>query len=89
MVILAVLVRVELAAAAPLINLRPLANRLFRCCAGVMVFASVSFLGTLYRGLAVLPGRPGTVRARLGLSIFPEAIGVIVGAQVASRLVYP
>jgi EmrB/QacA subfamily drug resistance transporter len=88
-VALAVLVRVELAAAEPLIDLRLLGNRLFRSCTGVMVLASVAFLGTLYLASLFYQDGRGLSALASGLSIFPEAIGVMVGAQVASRLVYP
>jgi EmrB/QacA subfamily drug resistance transporter len=47
-VLLAVMVAVELRSPAPMVDLRLLKNRLFRSGNGVMVLASVAFLGTLY-----------------------------------------
>ncbi len=88
-VLLAVLVRVELAIAEPLIDLRLLANRLFRSCTAVMVLASIAFIGSLYLlSLFYQDGR-GLSALGSGLSTFPEAFGVMGGAQLASRVLYP
>jgi EmrB/QacA subfamily drug resistance transporter len=88
-VLLGVLVIAELRRRQPLIDLRLLGNRLFRSCNGVMVLSSAAFLGTLYVvSLFFQDGRHLSALAA-GLSIFPEAFGVMAGAQLASRLVYP
>jgi len=88
-VLLAAMVVVELRSAAPLVDLRLLGNRLFRSGNGVMVLASVAFLGTLYAiSLYYQDGR-GLSALGSGLSTFPEAVGVMGGAQLASRLLYP
>ena len=88
-ILLAVLVRVELAIDQPLIDLRLFGNRLFRSCTGVMVLASVAFIGTLYLVSLFFQDGRGLSALGSGLSTFPEAIGVMVGAQVASRVLYP
>jgi EmrB/QacA subfamily drug resistance transporter len=89
LVLLAAMVVVELRASEPIVALRLLANRLFRSCNGVMVLASVAFLGTLYAiSLYYQDGR-GLSALGSGLSTFPEAIGVMAGAQLASRVLYP
>jgi MFS family permease len=55
----------------------------------VMVLASVAFLGTLYAiSLYYQDGR-GLSALGSGLSTFPEAFGVMGGAQLASRVLYP
>ena len=83
------MVFVELRTAEPIIDLRLLANRLFRASNGVMVLASVAFLGTLYAiSLYYQDGR-GLSALGSGLSTFPEAFGVMAGAQLASRWLYP
>ena len=88
-VLLAAMIVVELRAAHPMVDLRLLANRLFRASNGVMVLASVAFLGTLYAiSLYYQDGR-GLSALGSGLSTFPEAIGVMAGAQLASRYLYP
>src|SRR6476659_6165675 len=87
-VLLAAMV-VELRSAEPIVDLRLLGNRLFRAGNGVMVLASVAFLGTLYAiSLYYQDGR-GLSALGSGLSTFPEAFGVMGGAQLASRLLYP
>ena len=87
--LLAVLVRVELTIAEPLIDLRLLANRLFRSCSAVMVLASIAFIGSLYLlSLFYQDGR-GLSALGSGLGTFPEAFGVMAGAQLASRALYP
>ena len=88
-VLLGVLVRVELGRRQPLIDLRLLGNRLFRSCCAVMVLGSVAFLGTLYLASLFFQDGRGLSALSSGLSIFPEAFGVMAGAQVASRVLYP
>jgi EmrB/QacA subfamily drug resistance transporter len=88
-VLLAAMVAVELRSAAPIVDLRLLRNRLFRSGNGVMVLASIAFLGTLYAiSLYYQDGR-GLSALGSGLSTFPEALGVMGGAQLASRVLYP
>ena len=88
-VLLAAMVVVELRSAAPMVDLRLLGNRLFRAGNGVMVLASLAFLGTLYAiSLYYQDGR-GLSALGSGLSTFPEAFGVMGGAQLASRVLYP
>jgi EmrB/QacA subfamily drug resistance transporter len=87
--LLAAMVAVELRSAAPIVDLRLLGNRLFRSGIGVTVPASIAFLGTLYvMSLYYQDGR-GQNALGSGLSTFPEALGVMGGAQLASRVLYP
>jgi EmrB/QacA subfamily drug resistance transporter len=87
--LLVAMVVVELRSAAPMVDLRLLGNRLFRSGNGVIVLASTAFLGTLYAiSLYYQDGR-GLSALGSGLSIFPEALGVMAGAQLASRVLYP
>ena len=88
-VLLAAMVIVELRTAEPMVDLRLLGNRLFRSSNGVMILASIAFLGTLYAiSLYYQDGR-GLSALGSGLSTFPEAFGVMGGAQIASRWLYP
>ncbi|MGI9005502.1 MAG: MDR family MFS transporter [Streptosporangiaceae bacterium] len=88
-VLLAAMVVVELRTAEPMVNLRLLGNRLFGASNGVMVLASIAFLGTLYAiSLYYQDGR-GLSALGSGLSTFPEALGVMGGAQLATRWLYP
>jgi EmrB/QacA subfamily drug resistance transporter len=87
--LLVAMVAVELRTAEPIVALRLLGNRLFRSSSGVMILASIAFLGTLYAiSLYYQDGR-GLSALASGLSTFPEAIGVMIGAQLASRVLYP
>ncbi|HEY1915042.1 MAG TPA: DHA2 family efflux MFS transporter permease subunit, partial [Streptosporangiaceae bacterium] len=88
-VLLAALVRAELAHPQPLIDFRLLANRLFRSCNLVMILGSVSFLGALYVVTLFFQDGRGLSALAAGLSTFPEAFGVMAGAQLASRFLYP
>ena len=83
-VLLAVMVAVELRSPAPIVDLRLLRNRLFRSGNGVMVLASIAFLGTLYAISLYFQDGRGLSALGSGLSTFPEAIGVMAGAQLAS-----
>jgi EmrB/QacA subfamily drug resistance transporter len=88
-VLLTVMVVVELRTAKPIVDLRLLGNRLFRAGNGVMVLASVAFIGTLYTMSLYYQDGRGLSALDSGLSTFPEAFGVMGGAQLASRVLYP
>ena len=88
-VLLAVMVFVELRTDEPMVDLRLLKNRLFGASNGVMVLASIAFLGALYAVSLYFQDGRGMSALGAGLSIFPEAFGVMGGAQLASRVLYP
>ena len=88
-ILLAVLVFAELRKRQPLIDLRLLGNRLFRSSNGVLFLASASFIGTLYVVSLFFQDGRGMSALGSGLSTFPEALGVMAGAQLASRVLYP
>ena len=88
-ILLGLLVLAELRKRQPLIDLRLLGNRLFRSSNGVMVLASASFIGTLYVVSLFFQDGRGLSALGSGLSTFPEALGVMAGAQLASRALYP
>jgi EmrB/QacA subfamily drug resistance transporter len=88
-VLLGLLVLVELRKPRPLIDLRLLGNRLFRSSNGVMILVTTSFLGTLYVVSLFFQDARGMSALASGLTIFPEAFGVMAGAQLASRWLYP
>jgi EmrB/QacA subfamily drug resistance transporter len=87
-VLLAVLVRVELRTAQPMIRLRLLADRLFASSTAVLFAGVMAFLGSLYLIALFLQDGLGLSALNAGLSTFPEAIGVMAGAQIAAW-VYP
>ena len=87
--LLAAMVRFELHRSNPLVDLRLLSERLFRSSNAVMFLASAAFLGTLYLIPLYYQDARGLSALQSGLSTFPEAFGVMLGAQLASRIIYP
>ena len=85
-VLLAALVVTELAVPEPMIDLRLLTDRLFRTGVLVIFFSTMTFLGTLYVVPLLFQEGLGTSPLVSGLSTFPEAIGVMLGAQIATRI---
>jgi EmrB/QacA subfamily drug resistance transporter len=88
-VLLGLLVLAELRRTQPLIDLRLLGDRLFRSCNAVMLLAAAAFIGTLYVVSLFFQVGRGLSALASGLSTFPEALGVMAGAQLASRWLYP
>jgi EmrB/QacA subfamily drug resistance transporter len=87
-VLLAVMVGVELRTKVPLIALRLLGERLFRSATIVVVLISIAFFGALYGISLYYQNGRGLSALASGLNTFPEAVGVMLGAQLASRFVY-
>jgi len=88
-VLVAVMVHVELRTAEPLLRLRLFGNRLFRSGSLVLVVSVAAFLGVLYVAPLFFQIGLGLDALQSGLNTFPEAIGIMIGAQFASRLFYP
>jgi MFS family permease len=85
---LAVTVVVELRTRAPTLDLGLLAGRLFRWSTSALMLASVAFFGTLYAVSVYFQAGRGLSALASGLSTFPEALGAMCGAQVASRVLH-
>jgi EmrB/QacA subfamily drug resistance transporter len=88
-VLLVAMVAVELRRPAPLIDVRLFRDRLFRSSNLVIGLGSVAFLGVLFLCALFFQDGLGLSALQSGLSTFPEAIGVMFGAQVTTRLMYP
>jgi EmrB/QacA subfamily drug resistance transporter len=88
LVLIAWMVRVELRTRQPLLQLRLFGNRLFRSCSLVLFFAMAAFLGVLFVVPLFFQIALGLSALASGLNTFPEAIGVMVGAQLSSRIFY-
>ncbi len=88
-VLLCIFVFVELRTTRPMVDLRLLSGRLFRSTNVVMFLAAAAFLGMLYLIPLYFQDARGMSALQSGLSTFPEAFGVMIGAQFASRLIYP
>jgi EmrB/QacA subfamily drug resistance transporter len=88
-VLLIAMVFVELRSSTPLIDLRLFKDSLFRNANIVMGLGAMSFLGILFIVALFFQDGLGQSALQSGLSTFPEAIGVMVGAQVVTRYLYP
>ncbi len=86
--LLVALVPVELRSPAPLLRLQLLRERLFRRSFLVLIPSTAGFLGLLYAFPQLQQEGLGRSAMASGLLTFPEAIGVMLGAQFATRL-YP
>ena len=86
--LLALLVPHELRISAPLLDLRLLRDRLFRRSFLILIPSTAGFLGLLYAFPQLQQEGLGRSAMTSGLLTFPEAIGVMVGSQVVTRL-YP
>jgi EmrB/QacA subfamily drug resistance transporter len=87
--LLVALVWVELRQTQPLIALRLFRNQLFRSANAVMFLGAAGFLGVLYLVALFFQYGLGMTALASGLSTFPEAIGVMLGAQLVTRWLYP
>ncbi|MEV6112910.1 DHA2 family efflux MFS transporter permease subunit [Streptomyces sp. NPDC052109] len=79
---------VELRKRTPMIDVRLLGNRLFASGTAVMTVESVTFLGALFTLTLYLQDERGMTALSAGLTTFPEAVGVVAGSQLASRVLY-
>jgi EmrB/QacA subfamily drug resistance transporter len=86
--LLVAMVVVELRTREPIVALRLLGNRLFRSATGVVVTVSIAFFGTVFAVTLYFQDGRGLSALTAGLSQFPTAIGVMVGSQFASRIIY-
>ena len=87
--LLALMVRVEMSVDQPMINLRLFGDRLFRWTNVLVVMTMTGFFGVLYLVPLYYQDARGLSALNSGLSTFPEAIGVMISAQVVSRYLYP
>ena len=87
--LLVAMVYQQLHAREPLLDLRLFSNRLFRSSNIVMGLSAAGFLGALYVVALFYQDGLGLSALNSGLTTFPEALGVMLGAQVGSRLLYP
>jgi predicted MFS family arabinose efflux permease len=87
--LLAAMVFVELRSKHPLIDVRLFGDRLFTSSTAVMILGSICFFGVMFLAALFFQDALGLSALQSGLNTFPEAIGVMVGAQVVTRLLYP
>lgn len=89
LVLVVIMVRHQLRVEHPLLKLRLYRNKLFRYLNLTLFLVTASFLGVLYLVAVFLQQGLGLDPLEAGLTIFPEALGVMIGAQFASRVIYP
>jgi EmrB/QacA subfamily drug resistance transporter len=77
---------VELRAAEPMIDVRLLGNKLFRATNTVQLVGFGGLMGALFLLPLLLQAEMGLSPFQSGLTTFPQAIGVVLMAQVAGRL---
>ena len=87
-VLLTVFVRFELRTSHPMLDVRLLSNKLFRSSTLVLVLSTSAFLGSLFLVALFYQDGFGVSALQSGLSTFPEALGIVAGAQISGRL-YP
>lgn len=88
-VLLTALVIVEWRSDHPLIDIRLFSDRLFRSSNAVLGIGSAAFLGSLFLVALFYQDGLGLSALQSGLNTFPEALGVMLGAQVVTRALYP
>lgn len=88
LLLLGVFVVVELHVKEPMLDLRLLADRLFRTTNLVSLFSGAGFMGLLFVAPLFLQEARGASALTSGLTTFPEALGVIASTQIVARL-YP
>jgi EmrB/QacA subfamily drug resistance transporter len=85
-VLLAATVLVELRVPEPMLDLRLFGDRLFRSINVVQLMSTAGFLGTLFVFPLLYQSGLGVSAWQTGLTTFPEAVGVLLGTQIASRV---
>jgi EmrB/QacA subfamily drug resistance transporter len=87
-VLLALMLRVERRVIQPMVDLALFKDRMFRISNQLMVLTLIGFFGLLYMVPVFYQDGLGLSALGSGLATFPEAVGVLVGAQLVSRLLY-
>lgn len=86
--VIAALVVVELRTPEPMLHLGLFEDRLFRATNVACFFGFGAFLAMLFTVSLFVQSGQGLSPLDAGLATFPEAVGVLIGSQVAGRL-YP
>jgi EmrB/QacA subfamily drug resistance transporter len=80
------LIVIELRQRHPMLRLRLLAKPLFAQANAIVVLTLAAFSGLLYVGPLFLQQGLGLSAFQSGLTTFPEAIGLLIGSQLVSRV---
>ncbi len=87
-VLLTTMVVQELRTREPMVDLRLLGDRMFRASNLLVTVTMIGFFGVLYVVPLYYQDGRGLSALASGLSTFPEAIGVMIGAQIVTRVLY-
>ncbi|MFE4516613.1 DHA2 family efflux MFS transporter permease subunit [Kitasatospora sp. NPDC056783] len=85
-VLLGAAVRHQLRAAEPLVDLRLLADRTFGAASRLALLTAAGLMGALFVLPLLYQAARGASALDAGLSVFPEAIGLMAASQVVDRL---
>lgn len=85
-VLLVILVPFELGRDTPMLDLRLFASRMFRSANLITLASAAGFLGALFVYPLMLQTAFGYSPLEAGLLTFPEALGIMVGTQIVSRM---
>ncbi|MFE7634117.1 DHA2 family efflux MFS transporter permease subunit [Kitasatospora sp. NPDC057518] len=86
LVLLGAAVRNQLRTAEPLVELRLLADRTFGTASWLALLTSAGLMGALFVLPLLYQAARGATALDAGLSVFPEAIGLMAASQVVDRL---
>jgi EmrB/QacA subfamily drug resistance transporter len=88
-ILIGVLIAVEKHTDRPMIDIKLFRDRMFGIANVLVTLTMTAFFGVLYLVPLFYQDGRGLSALGSGLSTFPEAIGVLVSAQVVSRFLYP
>jgi EmrB/QacA subfamily drug resistance transporter len=89
LVLLGALVVVELRTSEPMLDLRLYTNHLFASTLTVVTLMSVSFFAVVYLASLFYQYGLGLSPQESGFNVFPQAIGITIGAPIVARRLYP
>lgn len=87
--LLITLIPVELRKENPMLHLPLYKDSLFRVCTTIVVCAAGGLQGSLYLISILFQDALGYSPIQTGLASVPEAVGVLLGIQLTSRILYP
>ena len=87
--LIAALIAVEARIEQPMIDIKLFGDRMFAIANVLVTLTMTAFFGVLYLVPLFYQDGRGLSALGSGLSTFPEAIGVLLSAQVVSRYLYP
>ncbi len=87
--LLVALIPLEMRREQPLIDIALFKDRLFRASNLVLSLGTVPFMGVLFLCALFFQDGLGLSALQSGLNTFPEALGIMLGAQMTTRLMYP